>query len=69
VTTYHILKMSEDAELKYGWTEFATDIEASSAKRALTTFGVEEGTYVAVPARSWKPLTVTVEQTVKLTIT
>lgn len=41
---------------------------ASSARRAIAAAGVDEGTYVAIPARSWEPLTVKVTQTTKVTI-
>ncbi len=47
---------------KYGGTE------ATSPARALRNLNLAAGEYVAVPARSWKPLTVTVEQTTKVTI-
>jgi hypothetical protein len=64
VTTYIILKADENGD----WGAIATGIKASSARRALTAEAVGEGTYVAVPTRSWKPLTVKVENTVKVTI-
>ncbi len=42
---------------------------ASSPRRAISAqVAGDEGRYVAVPARSWRPLTVTVEQTTKVTI-
>lgn len=69
MTTYVILKQSDQPGAGYSWNEHGDPVEASSARRALSSRGVDEGTYVAVPARSWKPLTVTVEQTTRVKIT
>jgi hypothetical protein len=55
-TTYIVLhQASHDT-----WT-FHDSAEASSADAALRKSIGEPGTYVAVPARSWKPVTVTTE--------
>lgn len=62
MTQYVILNSQNGA-----WHEVGRH-QASSPRRALTALGVDEGTYVAVPARSWKPLTVKVERTTRLTI-
>ena len=50
------------------WKELVGIVEASSPRRALTAAKVEEGMYVAIPYRSWKPLTVKTEQVTKVTI-
>lgn len=43
-------------------------VQASSGRRALAVAKVGEGEYVAIPSRSFQPLTVRVEQTTKVTI-
>lgn len=54
------------------WTEGPT-IAARSAKAAIRTYLAEqkatEGTFAAVPARSWQPVTVKTETTTRLTLT
>ncbi len=67
MTEYLILRQT-DADHPGEWNEFAGVVRASSARRALAVNALNEGVYVAVPARSWKPLTVKVEQTTKVTI-
>ena len=64
MTRYLILEYNEEAG---SWSGEAI-VSASSPRRALVVGDVKAGTYVAVPHRSWKPLTVTVEQTTKVTI-
>lgn len=68
-TEYLILSKSAGSST---WTEQKT-VEASSAKAAVRKFLGEasnpDGTYVAVPARSWQPVTVKTEQTTKITLT
>ncbi len=51
------------------WAEFGV-VEARSANEAIrqAAAGVA-GRFVAVPARSWKPVTVRVEQTTRITLT
>jgi phenylpyruvate tautomerase PptA (4-oxalocrotonate tautomerase family) len=57
-TTYIVLREHDTGT----WIEHAQR-DASSAEAALRkTLGADQsGTYVAVPARSWKPVTVTTE--------
>ena len=63
MTEYMILKKEG-----ISW-EYISVAEASSTKRALTVATLDgDGEYVAVPKRSWKPLTVKTEQTTKVTI-
>lgn len=52
------------------WRETAnvTALSAEAAIRDALAGDTDGGTYVAVPARSWKPLTVTVETIPKITI-
>ncbi len=69
MTEYLILrKQDHEDAVPHTWTLENVITKASSARRALTAAAVPEGEYVAVPARSWKPLTVKVEQTTKVTI-
>lgn len=59
--SYVVLKSTRDVS----WT-FAAEIEATSAEGAIRSLFKdvnEEGTFVAVPLRNWKPLTVKIEQT------
>lgn len=63
MTSYVILTQSGGM-----WAERG-EAEASSARRAIAATDPDEGVYVAVPKRSWKPLTVKVETSRKLTIT
>ena len=65
MTDYLILR--QNAEQAGVWIQFAT-ASATSPARALRISNLDEGEYVAVPARSWKPLKVSVEQTTKVTI-
>ncbi len=66
MTDYVILRHDENAAPGV-WNEFGK-AKASSPGRALRLLNVTDGTYVAVPARSWKYLTVEVKQTTKVTI-
>jgi hypothetical protein len=50
------------------WVVAAGVARASSARRALANAELGAGEYVAIPSRSWKPLTVKVETTKKVTI-
>lgn len=65
MTEYVILQLLDSGH----WSEQGKT-EASSPIRALRSHvrSGAEGEYVAVPSRSWKPLTVKVEQTTKVTI-
>lgn len=67
-TTYIVLRLDEIPDSK-GWAEIArvTAPSASSAIRnALVGPVARDGTYVAVPARSWRPVTVQAVQTTVL---
>jgi hypothetical protein len=74
LTAYHVLK---DAGADANYQLVGPNIQARSAQEAIRKFadegpdrtgGVLQGVYVAVPARSWKPVTVAVETktTIKL---
>lgn len=62
MTHYLVLKWNGNA-----WEEMS-GTTASSPARAIRAAVKDEGKYVAVPARSWKTLTVSVEQTTKITV-
>lgn len=67
MTKYRIIRL-RDGEDPGTWKEYGM-AEASSPERALRSFpDVLGGTYIAVPDRSWKPLTVALEKTTKVTI-
>jgi hypothetical protein len=63
MTKYLILKKNGDA-----WKEVAL-AETASARAAIQAVVAKQsdssGEYVAIPARSWKPVPVTVEQALK----
>lgn len=65
MTEYTLLHYNSETN---SWERIQGNVAATSPRRALVAGKVGEGEYVAVPARSWKPLTVTVEQTTKVTI-
>lgn len=69
MTQYVILKQ-DPGQIDARWIEYGTS-EASSSARAIKAVADEAGAgvYVAVPARSWAPLTVKVEQTTRITVT
>jgi hypothetical protein len=46
-----------------GWRERGAPLEAHSGEAAIRKHAADAGTFVAVPARSWKPVTVEVETT------
>jgi hypothetical protein len=56
-TTYIVLQREADLD---AWHDIGTT-EASSADAAIRRVVDSAGTYVAVPARSWKPVTVRTE--------
>ena len=69
MTEYIIFKQNDDPlDDNRDWAEIASGVKASSARRAVAAATATEGTYVAIPKRSLKPLTVTVEKTTKITI-
>lgn len=61
-TKYVVLRRQE-ATLngQHGWVEVGT-FDATSASNALRQFGGVEGTYIATPARSFKPVQLTVKK-------
>jgi hypothetical protein len=68
-TTYYVMRSNQaNVELPAVWT-WVADSKASNANAAVREAvsliadgdGETAGTYVAVPARSWKPVTVTTE--------
>jgi hypothetical protein len=60
-TTYIVLtEMYDNEGVRDGWHTMQT-IEAGRAADAIRKTITDGGTYVAVPARSWKPVTVTTE--------
>lgn len=64
MTHYIVLRYDDDCN---AW-EKEGQAEASSPTRAIRHLDPGAGIFVAVPARSWKELTVKVEQTTKVTI-
>jgi hypothetical protein len=57
-TTYTVLIASPGGRIQWS---FHREILASSSSDAIRKVVTEPGKYVAVPARSWKPVTVTTE--------
>lgn len=49
------------------WTANVKPVQARSAEAAIRAIGAA-GTYIAVPERSWKPVTVKAEQRTVLTL-
>lgn len=64
MTTYIVLRYDHDCN---AW-EKAGQAEASSPSRAIRLLDPGAGIFVAVPARSWKELTVKVETVSKVTV-
>jgi hypothetical protein len=64
MTNYTVLKYNAEGA---AWSELV-DVDASSPSGAIRQASVEQGLYVAVPTRSWKPLAVKVETVTKTTI-
>lgn len=68
MTDYIILRARKGEEPDT-WERVPGTVAASSPDRAIRSLlHTAENTYAAVPARSWRPLTVKVESTVKVTI-
>jgi hypothetical protein len=64
MTEYVILIRTEGANWKQAWI-----VAANNPKRALKLMDdLEDGEYVAVPKRSWKPFPVKTEKTTKVHI-
>ena len=74
MTEYIILRNYDCSDLNppdYCWQIIGEPVKASSAGRAIAASldkGGSAGEYVAVPSRSWRPLTVKMEQVTKVTI-
>lgn len=74
-TRYHILKLETQPGGVERITPVNANVAASSAEQAIRAHvaavaAVDEraGRYVAVPSRSWKPVTVAVETTTRVTL-
>jgi hypothetical protein len=59
-TTYIVLRQPPGTGGPDIWEDYAA-VDASSATDAIKKVADDGGKYVAVPARSWKPVTVTTE--------
>ncbi len=68
--TEYIILRARTGENPNTWEEISpgATIQASSARRALAGLDLKSGEYVALPARSWKTLTVKTETVTKTTI-
>jgi hypothetical protein len=66
-TEYVILRLRDESAGPGVWAESGQS-HGSSARAALHALASElgAGTYIAVPARSWQPLTVEVETRVRI---
>ena len=68
-TEYQILVAFSASNGDNAWKEFGV-VKARSANEAIKqAAGATPGSFIAVPARSWKPVTVKVEQTTRITLT
>lgn len=57
-TRYYVMRQGEDGR----WEEYSPDVEATSNIGAVRAANAEDdGQFVAIPHRSWKPLKVTLE--------
>lgn len=70
MTTYIVLRrarLTDATGTDDGWRVENSNVPAASAEAAIRlackTDSTPAGTYVAIPARSWKPVTVQAEQT------
>lgn len=68
-TTYVVLAQSFDDEAGV-WTVRALEVEAHSAQQAIRIAAKETGggRWVAVPARSWQPVSVKVETQTRMVL-
>lgn len=64
MTAYVVLKLDEVGH----WFEWSGEEEGRGAEGAVRASNPGPGTYVAVPARSWKPQVVEVEQVARVTV-
>jgi hypothetical protein len=65
-TAYHILREIKTGSEITGYEPVVANVEAASADAAIRAYfdrntGATGGTFLAIPARSWKPVTVKVE--------
>lgn len=65
-STYHILREVKAGGEVTGYEPVTANIQAASADAAIRAYfdqnnGATGGTFVAIPSRSWKPITVKVE--------
>jgi hypothetical protein len=71
-TEYHILKLdTASAGANEKWTVHARNVEAQGAQAAIrkaVTASDQSQTFVAVPSRSFQPITVTVETKTQLVL-
>ncbi len=70
-TEYHILKLSTSAGANESWTVHARNVEAQGAEAAIRKSVTESDssqTFVAVPSRSFQPITLTVETKTQLVL-
>ncbi len=64
MTSYIVLRFVQETE---DWEKYG-GADASSPAGAIRSLEPGAGIFVAIPARSWKPLTVKTQNVVKLTI-
>ena len=66
-TEYVLLRLLDQLEHPGGWMECGRSA-GQSGRAALNALvdDLGEGTYIAVPARSWQPMTVTVETKIRI---
>ena len=70
MTKYHVLSVSSEGALSL----VGKDVAANSAEAAVRAYALKintvsaSGMYVAIPVRSWKPVTVAVETQTRIRI-
>jgi hypothetical protein len=70
-TEYHVLKLVTSSGANEQWTIHARNVEAQGAQAAIrksVTASDQAQTFVAVPSRSFQPITVTVETKTQLVL-
>jgi hypothetical protein len=70
-TEYHVLKLDTSVGANERWVVHARNVEAQGAHAAIrkaVTASDEAQTFVAVPSRSFQPITVTVETKTQLVL-
>lgn len=70
MTKYIVLRAHDapDVAQEAVWEPIGSVLASSPRRAIVAQVAGEAGIYLAVPARSWKPMTVKVEQTTKVTI-